>query len=130
MTVVVLRIPLCGKVESYGVFGNSDVFTQQRCDSIRAVVFRVLLPADSENPAIEEPECDSRRPFLAYASAAQVFVDFRSKFWHARPQTKSPIVFFSVPLRAPLLVIDVLLTASCVQSDGLYVTVGVGTDPH
>jgi hypothetical protein len=106
-----------------------DVPLLHRGESVRAAVGGVVLSADPEEAAIQEPHSSRQHPLAVESAPPQVARGDRA---HARQSAGEVQHLVELLLRAafqPALVIAVLPTAGVVGSDRLQVAEGVGADP-
>ena len=121
---------LGGIVELHGLASELDVFAEQRRDAERVVLLGVLITAGAEVPEVEQVERQREDPVALPTPTPQIRGDLAPHLGEGRRHLQHPVELLLVALLLPLLVVEVLTTASGVGADGLDVSVGIRADPH
>ncbi len=116
------------EVELGPVSANDDVFSTKGGQPVRAVV-RVVLSADPEEPAVQEPDRTGEHPFAGVAAPLEVGGDMSAQGRQRFGEALDAFELLPVPLATPLRVVEVLTPSGVVGSGRLQMTPIVGADP-
>ena len=109
---------------------DPEVIATQRQESVGAVAALILLGADAQGAAIEQPHGARKQPWLRIAPCAQIRGDPISEIGERGAERLESSELRAVPSLAPDVVIAILPSTGGVGAGRLQVAVGVGADPH
>src|SRR5581483_11275991 len=112
-----------------GVVDRHVLFMQGR-QAEAAVVLRVDLVADAEEPEVQEPDGAGEDAHAGGLLAAQVAQDAAAQPRLILAEAQHPVELLPAPALVPERVIEVLLATGVVDSGRLQMAEVVGADPH
>src|SRR4051794_20649698 len=109
---------------------HGHVLLAHRGQPVAVVLHRVVLAADAEEAAVEQPDGAGEHALAAQVIARQVTCHQLAHLRERARKVDHLVELLLVAPLAPALVVEVLLAAGGVESGGLQVAVRERADPH